>query len=364
MQIDFLVYDIHMGAGGERVVVNMANYLVNNGYNVVITSLSTVKESSIFDLDHRIKIRYLNIRFEKGLNLFNKILSALKVKKFYKNIQNEIILGIGTYPSLLLTFLNKRHHVKTIGCHHLSYSAVVGSWKVLSRIFFPRLDCLISLTERDVTRMCKLNKNIRVIPNSVSFYPKNAASLTNKKILAVGRFDFVKGYDLLVRVFEKFAVLDKEWNLQIIGDGPQRESITLKIDKAHLSDRIKILPYTSSILEEYMDSSIFIMTSRAEGLPMVLLEAQACGLPIVCFNCETGPAEIVNDTRDGYLIDNFDVEEMVSKLFDLSSHDEKRKGFGNNARENCRKFLPENIFEKWENLFREMEIDEVKIMSA
>ena len=93
------------------------------------------------------------------------------------------------------------------------------------------------------------------------------------------------------------------------------------------------------------------MTSRTEGLPMVLLEAQGCGLPIISFNCETGPSDIINDGKDGFLIDNFEIGEMSKKLLELCNDVDKRKEFGWNARKNVERFFPDQIFNKWEALF-------------
>ena len=353
MHIVFLVADIHLGGGGERVTVNMSNHLIENGYTVAIVSFSTHKPTKIFNIDARVKVDYLGIRFDRGFNILNKIRSVFKVRSYFKRINSKIILlGIGTYPALLAALIPKAEFIKTVGCQHGSYSSVKNLWKLFRRIFYRRLDVLVSLTERDAERLKSLNNNVIVIPNAVSFYPEIPALLQNKIILSIGRMDHGKGYDLLLDVFERFSEKNDDWHLRIIGDGPLRSEIISRIDKSGLNKRVEVIPSNGLIEPEYLNSSIYIMTSRTEGLPMVLLEAQACGLPILVFNCETGPADIISDGKDGYLIDNYNIDEMSKKLSELCDDINKRKEFSINARENVKRFFPEQIYTKWEELFK------------
>lgn len=355
MHIVFLLHDIHFGGGGERVTVNIANRLVEDGYQVTIVSLSSCKSSNIFTLDNRIAIKYLNFHFENGFNLPQKIASVFKVGSHFRQYTDQtVILGIGTYPSLLLALLSKRENIKTIGCQHNSYVAVKHLWSFLRQLFFHRLSALVSLTEQDLPKLKKLNPNSYVIPNSVSFIPDKSAQLDNKIILAIGRMDYNKGYDLLLDVFEKLTLSHPDWNLRIIGDGPLKEKIISRVEVSGLTNNVEILPATNQIIDHYLQSSIYLMTSRTEGLPMVLLEAMACGLPIVSFNCETGPSDIITNNKNGYLIDCFNVEEMTEKVAILCADPEKRKKFGDYGRESIKRFLPEEIALKWDMLFRKI----------
>jgi len=265
-----------------------------------------------------------------------------------------VILGIGTFPSLILAMMPGKKNLKTIGCQHNSYSFARHIWSFLRKLFFHRLSAVVSLTEHDLPKLKKLNKNSFVIPNSVSFFPEQPAKLENKIILAIGRMDYNKGYDLLLDVFSKLTVAHPDWSLRIIGNGPLKEKIISRIETAGLKDRVEILSPTNRIIDQYLDASIYLMTSRAEALPMVLLEAKACGLPVVSFNCETGPSDIINNDKDGYLIECFDVELMTEKVSALCSDTELRRQFGTRGRENIEKFLPEIIAQKWETLFQKL----------
>lgn len=355
MHLSFLVYDIHFGGGAERVTANIANQMVRNGHQVTIVSLSRFKPSNIFTIDNRISIEYLNLNFENRFNILHKIESVFKVNSFVRKYTNQsILLGIGTFPSLIVALLPKRKNIKTIGCQHNSYSFAKHIWQFLRKLFFHRLDALVSLTDQDLPKLKRLNPNSFVIPNAISFFPEKQAKLENKIILAIGRMDYNKGYDLMLDVFEKLALTKPDWNLRIIGDGPLKVKINSRVEKSHLNNRIEILPPTNKIMNQYLQASVYLMTSRTEALPMVLLEAKACGLPIICFNCETGPSDIINNNKDGYLIDCFNIKLMAEKLAILCSDEEIRKRFGNSGRKSITKFLPEEITQKWEMLFNEI----------
>lgn len=355
MNIVFLVHDIHFGGGGERVTINLANIFEEKGCDVKIVSLSQQKASNIYSINKRIQIVYLGLNSVTGSNAINKISSILKVNTyFHKNKDKSIVLGIGNYPSLLLCLLPKRKNIKTVGCQHLAYTGIKGIWAILRRFLFSRLDRIVSLTIHDLSKYQKLNKNSVVIPNSISLYPKYPALLTNKRILFIGRMVHEKGYDILTGVLKKISERFPDWDFRIIGEGPLKNSIVEKIELDGLKEKISLISSTKLIIDEYLNASIYLMTSRTEGLPMVLLEAQACGLPIVSFNCETGPSEIINNGIDGYLIANYNIDEMCEKLSLLCLSFDKRIVFGQNARKNVEKFFPDQIFKKWEELFNSL----------
>lgn len=355
LNIVFLVHDIHYGGGGERVTINLANYFEKKGYKVNIVSLSPAKTTNIYSINKEIGIKYLDIDFTIGSNLIKKVISIFKVHSHFCEYKNKtIVLGIGNYPSLLLCFLPKWENIKTIGCQHLAYSGIKNIWAVLRRVLFHRLDWVVSLTESDLPKFKKLNQNSIVIPNSIELIPEQPAVLINKRILFIGRMVPDKGYDLLMKALKIASKIHDDWDFRIIGDGPLKNKVLKKFESSSLKTKISWLPSAETVIEEYLNASIYLMTSRTEGLPMVLLEAQACGLPIVSFNCETGPSDIVINNENGFLIDCFDVEKMVQKISLLCSDYDLRAKFGKNAVENVKKFRPEVINPMWEDLFQKI----------
>lgn len=356
MNITFLVHDIHFVGGGERATANLANHFVSKGNMVTIVSVSSSGTNNIFNISDQVQIEYLNIELNKGFKLIRKIESVFAVRRFFRVINHQTyVLGIGNYPSILVALIPNKHRLIKIGCQHGSYNSVKHFWIILRWLLYRKLKAVVSLTQKDVAKLQKLNNQVFVIPNSVSFFPDYPADLQNKIILSIGRIDYPKGYDLLLEVFNRFCIENKEWILRIIGDGPLRETIRGIASDKGILDRISIVPLSAQITEEYLNASVYVMTSRTEGLPMVILEAQACGLPVVSFNCETGPSDIINNGKDGYLVDNYDIDEMNIKLKELCSDLDKRKEFGQNARKNVEKFFPDNVFNKWEALFSQLQ---------
>jgi len=354
-EIIFLIRDLHFGGGGERVTVNLSNYFVDKGFEVTIVTLAIPGKENIFSVDQRIRIDYLNADIGKGFSLFQKVKSLFAVKKYFSlRDKPGIVLGIGTYPNLLLSLVSPKNNLVRVGCLHCSFSSLDSRWRFLGKAFFHRLDALVSLTEVDVPYWRTMNRKILVIPNAVSFFPETAALLSNKVILSVGRIDYSKGFDLLLKVFKRFSQMNEEWSLRIIGDGPLKGRLKKEILKNAMGERVEIVPPTSAVLKHYLDASVFVSTSRTEGFPMVLLEAQACGLPVVSFNCKTGPAEIIHHGSDGFLVEPYDVNKMSESLLELCSDIDKRRFLGNNGRENAKNYLAGKIGKQWEGLFSEL----------
>lgn len=297
----FLMYDIHYIGGVESVTVSMANYYVASGHRVTILSLSRKKNLNFFNLDERVAIHYLNFHFENGFNLPQKIASLFKVYGYLKKVKEPaIVIATGTsYPSSLLAMLPKRKNLKTIGFQHATYASARHIWALLRWLFFRRLDAVGSSVECDLPDLKKHNSNCWVIPNAQHFLPEITARLENKIILTIGRMHPEKGYDLLIKVFEKFTATHPDWKFRILGEGPLKNEIIESAERTGYRDRIEILPPSDQIYDHFLEASIYLMTSRVEPFGMVLLEAQACGVPVVAFDCPTGPAEIITNSTDG-----------------------------------------------------------------
>ncbi len=371
MKLTFLVSDLHLWGGGERVAMLIANHYASKGIKTTLLSVGRPGRVFRFEIDPAVKVEYLNIPLESGWNLFRKIESFFAIRRYLRVRQDEssetdasnnnfaensltVLLGIGNFPIILAAMVPKGKNFRTIGCLHTPYKSLRHIWKLLRWLFYHRLDILVSLTHRDVPLLRRYNSNVMVIPNPVTFYPESTAKLESKLILAVGRMDWLKGYDLMIEVFERFCQKNSDWKLKIIGEGPLKPEIEKLAKEKGIADRITISPATGQIEKEYLAASVFLLTSRSEGLPMVLLEAQACGLPIVAFDCETGPAEIVHPGEDGYLVQPYDFEGMSDRLLELASDPDKRKEFGVRARENVKRFLPNEIFKEWDEVFRNL----------
>lgn len=341
-----LVNDIHFKGGGERVASYIASWYSRKGDNVTLLSMSIKRDTPIYPLDSRVKICYLNVVHDKFLS---KTFVLRKLRLIVKQNPVDIIMGIGTYANVLLGMI-KCNNAKIIGCEHNSFHSVSLIWKLLRKMTYGRLDAVTVLTHTDLEDMKKLNPLCYVIPNSVPFTSKYS-TLKNKQIVAIGKLYSQKGFDLMLDVCSIFFKSHMDWHLDIIGDGPDKMKILKKIRKLNLDNHVTLIPPTLQIEKEYLRTSIYLMTSRYEGLPMVLLEAQSYGIPIVSYDCDTGPRDIINHGVDGYLIKMGEEKEMAEALCALADSWELRKQMGKQALINAKRFSPEVIFSLWDKLF-------------
>lgn len=353
MKIVFLVHDIHLGGGGERVTVNLANALVAKGIEVAIVSMSTPSQSkSTFTLDRSVELHYLKVNHR--INLLDKVGTLIAMNKFLRGRKVDFVLGIGNYPSLILSLVFTNRNIRKIGCMHLSFGAIPFFWRMMARIFFRRLDMLVSLTHHDVSILQRLNPNVTVIPNSTSFRTQKHASLDHKVALALGRFDDEKDFETMIQLFGTFCKTRNDWTLRIRGAGPLQNRLENLVKTMGLEANIQILPPTKEVELEYLTSSVLLLTSKYEGLPMVLIEAQTFGVPVISFDCKTGPAEIVQDGKSGYLINLLKKEDFVTRLIELTSNETLRKQMGQNAIENATRFSETAIINQWMQLFESL----------
>lgn len=358
MKINLLLSDITLSAGTERAVINLANNLYSHGHEVSVISLYTKTGEPFFVLDPNIQIKHLNVYTSKYLffRVFLGFFSTLI--SLYKETPNRklIILGTTHAQNFVLAILKlSRKANKYIGCEHLSVEAFPFYFKFLRRLLYPILDFIVVLTESDRKYF---NSNIpkikcAVIPNQVSFYPEQGVSCEQKKILAIGRYTYQKGFDILIKLLVKPLQMFPDWGVEIVGDGEEREHLEGLISSFGLNDRILLLRPTKQVLDLYLNSSIYAMTSRYEGLPLVLLEAKACGLPIIAYDCPTGPKEIIKE-NDGILVDMLDSVIFESNLILLMGSFELRKKLGASARINSSLYSIDTIYSKWISLFEKL----------
>ena len=174
--------------------------------------------------------------------------------------------------------------------------------------------------------------------------------MESKQILSVGRLTHQKGFDLLCEVAKEVLAQNPEWTWVIIGEGEDRAMLEQKIKEYHLENRLILEGNQKEMEPYYRNSSLYVMTSRYEGLPMTLLEAKSYQLPIVSFDCQTGPVDIIQDSVDGYLINDFNQKEMVNRINHLIQDQALRASLSQQSQINLHKFEMENIIPKWINI--------------
>src|SRR5690606_32254519 len=196
-------------------------------------------------------------------------------------------------------------------------------------------------------KLKNINAQIISIANPCPFPIQNYTKEKNTKtVLAVGRLTHVKGFDVLLEVWIQVNKAMPEWKLKIVGEGEDREKLSNFILNNNLTSSVELVGNTNNIKDYYEQAEILCLSSHFEGFPMVLLEAQAFGLPIVAFDCETGPAEILADT-DSILVPQNNINLFASSLIDLMKNEEKRKLINFKSKEKAKLYQPRSVIQQW-----------------
>ena len=224
-----------------------------------------------------------------------------------------------------------------------------------------RLDQLVVLTDKSKASWPELS-NVTVIPDPITIEVKNEKVESEKcvnRVVTIGRYAYQKGYDLLLQAWaemSRFRELEncEEWTLDIYGQGDQTDYRKLMAELGIDANRCHLNGPMEDVVKAYQDSSIFVLSSRFEGFGMVLVEAMACGLPVVSFDCPAGPDEIVTDGVDGFLVPSGDVHALAEKLVTLMAEENLRRRLGHQARRSAERYDMANLVNQWTALFEKV----------
>lgn len=354
--IFLFVAEINKPGGTERVVVNLANSFRRHGHDVKVVSVNTVSGNAFYTLDESVQLIHLGITLER--NVLKRVSLGFRntVRRLKSILPDEPCILMGTDPitCYALALLQPKYpQHRYIACEHMGLS-IAKKYSLLARkCLYGRMDAIVTLTSRDKQALVDgkvPHKRIAVIPNELSFFPNESCDYNSKQILTVGKFDNQKGYDLLLDYMIPLLSHYPDWKLVLVGQGEWRNMLQKRIDDAQLSHQIALHPPTKDIESYYLASSIYVMTSRYEGFPMVLLEARACGLPVVSVDCPSGPADILHE-NDGILVPMNDAVAFCSGLEKLMQNEAFRKYLGQNAKKDAVNYDSDSIFQQWQTLF-------------
>ena len=366
MKIVYCIQSLATAGGMERVLVNKANYLADVfKEEVVIITTDQKGYLPFYAISERIKCFDLGINYRD--NPGNKLIPRLKKKRLHRKRLEKLLMELRADIVISLfkkesDFLYKiRDGSKKVLEFHFSrfyrLQNTVG-WRIMvkkmllkkDKYLASKYDKFVVLTEED-RRLWGKADNICVIHNACDFKGEEYADWAAKRVIAVGRLDYQKGYDRLIAIWKQIRIAFPDWTLEIFGEGSEQEFLMRRIRESGLENVVKIHQPVSGIREEYCKSSVYVMTSRFDGMPMVLIEAMACGLPVVAYACQCGPREIIQDGRNGFLIEEGKEEAFIRKLSLLLQDRELRETMGREAADSTGRFSREKIMEQWEKLF-------------
>lgn len=350
-KINIFLKDITESGGGERVCANLANAFYSD-YEVEIFSFYKSQPNPIYELNKKVKITYLStydLKNAKGfkkifLKSFYRYFLSLKIVFHFRQKNNETLLANDGY--FVPFFKNKA--LKYLRIWHIKAPKK-------KKVVFNRFDTIIILSSKELEKWKKWHKNIQVIPNFLPFISPKENDLSQKIVLSVGRMDKgdQKGFFRLIDIWEivQKSKKYKEWKLHIVGDGILKKEIQDKIKIKKLEKSIILKPFTKEIEKEYLKASIYVLTSHFEGFPMILLESSNYRIPSVAFDINTGPSDIIENKKNGFLISNNNLSDFAEKIQNLMDDENLRKKMGQYAKEKVKNNFSEYIIvQNWKKI--------------
>ena len=378
LKIVYCTPALYMAGGVERVLTLKANYFAEHyGYDITIVLTEGKNKPLFYPLSDKIKIVNLDIDFEElwSCSFLKKIIVYLKKQSVFRQRLTAELMRLR--PDITVSLLRREINFltsiqdgsKKIGELHVNRANYrnfeAGEANAIKNLFaklwmrnlvshLKKLDRFVVLTEEDKASWTEL-KNIDVIPDPLAFNIGEVSPLTNKRVIAVGRYVYQKGFDLLLKAWAKVEKLHPDWELAVYGMG-DRDPYEQIIDDLLLDrSRCHLCGSTPDIRKEYLNSSLFVFSSRFEGFGMVLIEARACGLPVVSFDCPCGPKDIVRHGEDGLLVPSGDTDSLAEAMHKLMSDDVLRKNMASEALIDVRRFQLDEIARRWKTLFNSVD---------
>lgn len=371
-----LIYCTHSTCnpgGMERVLLNKVTYLSQlPGWEVAVVTTDQHQRSPFYPFPERVRMMDLGINYseDNGKGAWKKITGYLRKRKEHKRKLTALLLKekpdivVSLYPSESSFIPDiKDGSKKVLELHYCKFFRLQYGRKGLlgwidklrtrqDEQIVRRFDKFVVLTNEDRGYWGNL-PNIEVIPNAAMHVSDAYSDVMNKRVIAVGRLDYQKGFDRLIQAWELVQYTGKftDWKLDIFGQGEWREMLQQMIDKAELQNTVCLNRPTKQIGEEYVKSDMLVMSSNYEGFPMVMIEAMACGLPVVSFDYKCGPKDIIQTGINGLLVPNGDIQALADAMMKVMEDEAYRKMLSLNARKVVDTYSEQAVMSQWIRLF-------------
>lgn len=353
--IGFLIMNIAGNGGTERVTSVIANELLKRNYEVVIISCQH-GDSCKYPLDNR--IRLISLGGEKCNNpIKRKVRVEERLIRCVKERRIDALVAVDVALFLYLMPLQMMRICKCIAWEHFNYYITPNRMVKIARGLAARYaDCVVVLGRNDLnsylTNYSRTHKVI-CIYNPIAVDTRESSQLTNKRAVAVGRLDYQKGFDMLIEAWNRIEKEVPDWTLDIYGQGPLQTELQDRINELKLHN-IRLQGFSEDIHKEYLNSSLFLLSSRYEGFVLVLMEAMASGLPAVSFRCKEGPEETIDDGVNGYLVEEGNVEQFANCAIKLMKDRALLEKMASMTKKDLYRFETGCIIDQWVELFNSL----------
>ncbi len=380
MKLVYCIPSLDSAGGTERVLTNKVNYLAEHyGWEIHIVLTERQKAAPYFPLHPSVRVVPLDLDFraEDRCGILTKTAAYVRKIRRYRKLLEELLMRLrpDITTSLLsheIDFLHKlQDGSRKIGENHFYKDfrfGFIGSGRKSSLLrrcvarlrsrqliaCVRRLDELVVLTEEDAQAWFEV-RNKTVIPNALTCFPEKVSDGRAKRVVAAGRYVPQKGYDLLLKAWEMVRPEFPDWELTVYGDGEARPELERYVAARGL-DNVRLEHAVNDVFDRFAEGSLSVLSSRFEGFGLVVIEAMACGLPVVAFDCKCGPAEIIRDGEDGLLVPAEDCAALAGKMKELMRDDERRCRMGQAARTNVARYRMERVMEQWVALYERMRV--------
>lgn len=375
MKIRYMLLHAYGMGGTIRTVVNQANAMAAAGHDVEIVSVVRRRTSPQFDIDPRVKVWALvdqrkavetdSLARKVWRRARGKIVPAgeFAASYFTERVERAVIeyvsplsdgILVTTRPALnLIAARRATSGVIRVAQDHMNLGSYRKPVREEIARHYDRFDAVVVLTETSRREYLEALPGAPIvrIPNGIPMAGRAPSDHSAPVVIAVGRLVKQKGFDYLIKAYASIADQHPEWQLKVFGTGPSQEKLQQRIDEAGLTGRFRLMGRTEKINDEFAAASIYALSSRIEGLPMAMIEAMGHALPVVAFDCPTGPADVLTPGVDGILVPPRDPEALGAELSKLMDDIDARRRLGTAAAKTAQSYSPEVVMPMWERLF-------------
>jgi GalNAc-alpha-(1->4)-GalNAc-alpha-(1->3)-diNAcBac-PP-undecaprenol alpha-1,4-N-acetyl-D-galactosaminyltransferase len=347
MKILFVIASLQSG-GAERVLTTLANHWANN--NMEICILTSFSQEVFYKLNDNIKLLPLSNMFKNPI--LNTIPQIHTIRNSINSEQPDIVISFMSVINIFTLVASTGLKVPIIISERNYYEELQQKhWRLLRRITYPSTDGMVVLSKYDYGKYKYVN-NKQIILNPLDTHSLSSVNINQKEklLIAVGSLTKRKGFDMLIEALSKVYLVD--WKCYIIGEGPERESLTSLIEYYNLSEKVILIGKKSNIYDYYTRASVFVLSSRYEGFPNVLAEAMAHGCSCIAFDCKTGPSDIITNGVNGVLVEANNVEKLHQSITSIISNPQIRSQFFDASLQIREKNQTDKIAQVWEQYIK------------